>query len=127
VLMPRSDDLPLDGDPSIELEDTFKTKQTRIFKTTSNESTSKYPSDRLDTPRESHDSGSSSNRSLRGSSSTTLQLNLQDDEDTQRLLDLDQGSGETNAYVLQPADYGFGAWSYAASAFAMFTVVWGKF
>ncbi len=31
-----------------------------------------------------------------------------------------------NAYILQPVDEGFGAWSYVASAFAMFIVVWGK-
>ncbi|KAK3176619.1 hypothetical protein OEA41_007942 [Lepraria neglecta] len=31
----------------------------------------------------------------------------------------------TNAYTLQPVDEGFGAWSYVASAFAMFIVVWG--
>ncbi|KAL2047472.1 hypothetical protein ABVK25_011499 [Lepraria finkii] len=31
----------------------------------------------------------------------------------------------TNAYALQPVDEGFGAWSYVASAFAMFIVVWG--
>ena len=29
-------------------------------------------------------------------------------------------------YTLQPIDGGFGAWSYAASAFAMFIVVWGE-
>ena len=29
-------------------------------------------------------------------------------------------------FSLQPVDEGFGAWSYAASAFAMFIVVWGK-
>ena len=31
----------------------------------------------------------------------------------------------TNVSVLQPADEGFGAWSYVASAFCMFIVVWG--
>ena len=29
-------------------------------------------------------------------------------------------------FSLQPVDGGFGAWSYVASAFAMFIVVWGK-
>ena len=29
-------------------------------------------------------------------------------------------------FSLQPVDEGFGAWSYVASAFAMFIVVWGK-
>ena len=29
-------------------------------------------------------------------------------------------------FSLQPVDAGFGAWSYVASAFAMFIVVWGK-
>lgn len=31
------------------------------------------------------------------------------------------------AYTLQPADQGFGAWSYVACAFAMYIVVWGMF
>ena len=30
------------------------------------------------------------------------------------------------SFSLQPVDAGFGAWSYVASAFAMFIVVWGK-
>ena len=30
------------------------------------------------------------------------------------------------SFSLQPVDEGFGAWSYVASAFAMFIVVWGK-
>ena len=40
---------------------------------------------------------------------------------------LEQGSLDdvANVYALQPADEGFGAWSYVASAFAMFIVVWG--
>ena len=29
-------------------------------------------------------------------------------------------------FGLQPVDEGFGAWSYAASAFSMFIVVWGE-
>lgn len=29
-------------------------------------------------------------------------------------------------FSLRPADEGFGAWSYAMSAFAMFVVVWGE-
>lgn len=32
-----------------------------------------------------------------------------------------------NSYILQPVDEGFGAWSYVASAFAMFIVVWGEY
>ena len=32
-----------------------------------------------------------------------------------------------NSYNLQPVDEGFGAWSYVASAFAMFIVVWGEY
>jgi hypothetical protein len=31
------------------------------------------------------------------------------------------------ASELQPVDQGFGAWSYVASAFAMYIVVWGEF
>ncbi|CAF9921070.1 MAG: hypothetical protein ALECFALPRED_001705 [Alectoria fallacina] len=33
--------------------------------------------------------------------------------------------GIAQGFSLQPVDEGFGAWSYAASAFAMFIVVWG--
>jgi hypothetical protein len=32
----------------------------------------------------------------------------------------------TRVYNLQPMDEGFGAWSYVASAFAMYIVVWGR-
>ena len=31
-----------------------------------------------------------------------------------------------NTYSLRPVDEGFGAWSYVASAFSMFIVVWGE-
>ncbi len=41
--------------------------------------------------------------------------------------DLDVFNETTRASVLQPVDEGFGAWSYVASAFAMFIVVWGKY
>lgn len=40
--------------------------------------------------------------------------------------DLDNYGESSRAHVLQPTDEGFGAWSYVASAFAMFIVVWGK-
>lgn len=40
---------------------------------------------------------------------------------------LEFGDPETAAgFTLPPADTGFGAWSYAAAAFAMYIVVWGN-
>ena len=41
---------------------------------------------------------------------------------------LEQGNFDEIAqgFSLQPVDEGYGAWSYVASAFAMFIVVWGK-
>ena len=35
------------------------------------------------------------------------------------------GRDARNVVILQPQDEGFGAWSYVASAFAMYIVVWG--
>ena len=40
-------------------------------------------------------------------------------------LELGEHDDSTNTYYLQPVDEGFGAWSYVASAFAMYIVVWG--
>lgn len=37
----------------------------------------------------------------------------------------EDNDGLKNAFRLQPVDEGFGAWSYVASAFAMYIVVWG--
>lgn len=42
-------------------------------------------------------------------------------------LELGKIDGIANVVILQLADEGFGAWSYVASAFAMFIVVWGRF
>lgn len=42
-------------------------------------------------------------------------------------LELGKFDETANVVILQPADEGFGAWSYVASAFAMFVVVWGTF
>ena len=42
-------------------------------------------------------------------------------------LELGKFDETANVVILQPADEGFGAWSYVASAFAMFVVVWGRF
>ena len=43
------------------------------------------------------------------------------------LIELGGESGDSQGSTLQPMDGGFGAWSYVASAFAMYVVVWGKF
>ena len=45
-------------------------------------------------------------------------------EEVSSFADTDEAAG---AFYLQPVDKGFGAWSYVASAFAMYIVVWGKF
>ena len=79
----------------------------------------------------------SSRRSSRGSTATTIQISLHPKasnaeppksswETSIQSFEF-AGSGENlNAVTLPPADEGFGAWSYVASAFSMFIVVWGK-
>ena len=42
------------------------------------------------------------------------------------LLDADAFGESDNVVELQPMDGGFGAWSYVASAFFMYIVVWGQ-
>ena len=41
------------------------------------------------------------------------------------ILELGNFDETAQGFSLQPVDEGFGAWSYVASAFAMFIVVWG--
>ena len=48
------------------------------------------------------------------------------DNPTANIPDLGAFEASGKVYTLQPVDEGFGAWSYVASAFAMFLVVWGK-
>lgn len=67
---------------------------------------------------------------VKGGSATTTQIRLNPEvtqdrssEDTE----LNNFEEKSNAFVLQPVDKGFGAWSYVASAFAMYIVVWGKY
>jgi hypothetical protein len=67
---------------------------------------------------------------VKGGSTTTTQIRLnpnvtedRSSEDTE----LSNFEEKSNAFVLQPVDKGFGAWSYVASAFAMYIVVWGKY
>ncbi|KAF2436221.1 MFS general substrate transporter [Tothia fuscella] len=70
----------------------------------------------------------------RGSSAITTQVRLGpkgqsqqfEIDDDSRLNSSDFGeSGQGSVFTLQPVDEGFGAWSYVASAFAMYIVVWG--
>ena len=42
-------------------------------------------------------------------------------------LELGKFDATANVVTLQPVDEGFGAWSYVASAFAMYIVIWGEF
>ncbi|KAI9668014.1 MAG: hypothetical protein M1821_000834 [Bathelium mastoideum] len=75
-----------------------------------------------------------SSPSLRGAYATSSQISLKpkrshspkpsvnNNEQASEVGTLD---GTGLAFTLQQADEGFGAWSYAASAFAMFIVVWG--
>ena len=48
------------------------------------------------------------------------------DSPTANISDLGAFEASGKVYTLQPVDEGFGAWSYVASAFAMFLVVWGN-
>ncbi|KAL9617026.1 MAG: hypothetical protein Q9160_008143 [Pyrenula sp. 1 TL-2023] len=75
--------------------------------------------------------------SARGASAITNQVRLgpkkysedRGNEDNNFLRTKDEDFGESGAsgraFTLQPVDEGFGAWSYVASAFAMYIVVWG--
>ncbi|KAI9814316.1 MAG: hypothetical protein M1826_002282 [Phylliscum demangeonii] len=71
--------------------------------------------------------GRSSKGPFQGGSATTVQVSLRSDPSDLYELDWKEDSfGESaNVVTLQPVDGGFGAWSYVASAFAMFIVVWG--
>lgn len=77
------------------------------------------------------------NTNIKGGSAATVQFNL---EQFGSPSEASTAAGSTMRHIpvadiervslpvaqLQPADEGFGAWSYAASAFAMFITVWGK-
>jgi hypothetical protein len=76
-------------------------------------------------------------RSTRGTSASTFQVRLKPKHsDRSASPSTAQTSAGGSAIVnleasrlaskLQPVDQGFGAWSYVASAFAMYIVVWGK-
>lgn len=80
-----------------------------------------------------------SKHTIRGRSETTAQVRLvpkipkdqrSQSPATQDLptstLELGNFDETAQGFSLQPVDEGFGAWSYVASAFAMFVVVWGK-
>jgi hypothetical protein len=68
---------------------------------------------------------------VRGASSVTAPINVPPPEldevprPEEQQLHLAEGGGKFEA-TLQPVDEGFGAWSYVASAFAMYIVVWGE-
>lgn len=78
-------------------------------------------------------------RSSKGGYATTTQVRLKSKASNESMgrqrhdsagsASLELGSLDNNAsiYTLQPADEGFGAWSYVACAFAMYIVVWGTF
>ena len=78
-------------------------------------------------------------RSSKGGYATTTQVRLKPKASNESLfrntqepadsasLELGKPGKSTSVYTLQPADEGFGAWSYVASAFAMYIVVWGMF
>ena len=81
----------------------------------------------------------STQRSSKGGYATTAQVRLKskasndslsrqhDDAADSASLELGKLDKNTSVSTLQPADEGFGAWSYVASAFAMYIVVWGTF
>ena len=81
----------------------------------------------------------STRRSSKGGYATTTQVHLKPKASNKSLsrhhpdpannasLELGKLDNKASVYTLQPADEGFGAWSYVASAFAMYIVVWGTF
>lgn len=72
-------------------------------------------------------------QSTQGASRTTSQIRLKSKDQFTLQTDSDtipptvRDSDEGLSYTLQPVDGGFGAWSYVASAFAMYIVVWGEY
>lgn len=83
-------------------------------------------------------SNDESKNTIRGRSETTAQVRLvpkipkshrSRSPSTQDLptntLELGSFDETAQGFSLHPVDEGFGAWSYVASAFAMFIVVWG--
>ena len=83
---------------------------------------------------EQPNSTSTSERSARGTIHATNQVRLKRKENSTLSVEADSVTGipledyfgeSVNTSELQPADRGFGAWSYVMSAFAMFVVVWG--
>ena len=93
-----------------------------------------------DSPTRSQDSAQVPKRSLRGASAITSQVRLEpkapeklqvgstqrQDLSSQNIVSCEPNGEVSNVYRLQPVDGGFGAWSYVASAFAMYIVVWGE-
>lgn len=83
------------------------------------------------------DRSRSPRRPLKGASTTTVQISLHPKaselepsksswDASIQSLELGEGREGAKNFTLPPADEGFGAWSYVASAFSMFIVVWGK-
>ena len=77
----------------------------------------------------------SQRRTSKGASSTTTQIqqlnsprvaSFPTDDATASLMEGGRFGETANVATLPPADEGFGAWSYTASAFLMFVVVWGR-
>ena len=75
-------------------------------------------------------------RPLKGVSTTTVQISLHPKaseldpsksswDASIQSLELGEGRDGAKNFTLPPADEGFGAWSYVASAFSMLIVVWG--
>ena len=77
----------------------------------------------------------SQQRPMQGGFATTIQLNLHQVRPASNSAPSlkehaqihDSESNSLHSSFLRPADEGFGAWSYVASAFAMFIVVWGMY
>ena len=84
----------------------------------------------------SDDGFKESEKTIRGASRTTSQIRLKPkDQQSPSFRSADaskpahftlEDSDESVSHTLQPVDGGFGAWSYVASAFAMYIVVWGE-
>lgn len=79
-------------------------------------------------PRRSSKGGYATTAQVRLKSKTSNDSLSRQNHDAAGSASLELGDlDNARVYTLQPADEGFGAWSYVACAFAMYIVVWGTF
>lgn len=108
-----------------------------VLNTSLGEAASRLAVPRSDSPLQSQNE--SPRRSSKGGYVTTNQIRLNPKKPSRdpspstsiqnapgNTLELGNFDETANVVTLQPVDEGFGAWSYVASAFSMFIVVWGR-